>query len=279
MVHTIEFHGRLSRADGRPANPGSYDLLFRLHVTREADGSVWEEVIHEIPVASGGFYHVVLGGGSALRPSVFEDGPRWLSVSVLRPGKAPAEMSERVALTGITVRLGDALGQLDGRLSAMEARPPSSGGGGLRAGELGKHARRIRILHRRLKKLEAGGGPLVAVLARLDDLERRVRRLDGEDGRFDRIEDELEDLVGPDGDVVDLTERLVALEAHARAPTHVVGFPEGLAERLDALQARLDAIEGKAAPAHVENGVAAAESDPPRPKAKPRRPAEAKQPR
>jgi hypothetical protein len=55
-------------------------------------------------------------------------------------------------------------------------------------------------------------------MARLDLLEKRTERLDGPSGRVFRLEDEMEDLVGPDSDIVDLTERLEELDrAHGRA--------------------------------------------------------------
>jgi hypothetical protein len=53
---------------------------------------------------------------------------------------------------------------------------------------------------------------------RLAALEARVARLDGTAGRVARLEDEMEDIVGPDGDLVDLTERLDAIEKGRARP-------------------------------------------------------------
>ena len=64
---------------------------------------------------------------------------------------------------------------------------------------------------RRLEVAEAGE-PVRALERHAADLSGRLDRLDRDDGRLVRIEDELEDLVGPRGDVVDFEERLSLLE-------------------------------------------------------------------
>jgi hypothetical protein len=243
MVHAIEFHGRLWRSDGRPANPGAYDLLFRLHEAADADRVVWEGRVLDVPVAAGGFYHVLLGEQAALRPQLFADGPCWLQVYVLRDGKAPDPASPRIPLLGSTLRLGAEVDGLDGRVTALEARAGEGAAGGSRDTK-----RKLRVLHRRLKRLEEGGGAVGVLADRVAQLEKRMGRLDGEEGRVVRLEDELEDIVGPDGDVVDLTERVEALERRGIEPLALV--PDGLAamaERIEALQARLDAMEGRRA--------------------------------
>ena len=248
VVHTLEYHGRLCRVDRRPANPRSYDLLFRLHAGAEGKetASMWEETQPEVEVAAGGFYSVILGRLSPLRAQLFAEVPRFLSVSILREGHAPEEAGVRVPLLGSLVRLSESLGHMDGRLGQVERRK----GGDRRNDESpleaangdGVAARRIRILHKRLRRLENGGGVVGLLINRLTALEGRVVRLDGEDGRIPRLEDELEDLVGPDGDVVDLTERMDILEGVSPEGLRMVH--PGPASTLDtaALETRIDAL-------------------------------------
>ena len=65
MDGVLEFHGRLSRVDKRPANPGAYCLQFQLHGHQKGGGKrdrvYWEETLDNIQVAAGGFYRVILG--------------------------------------------------------------------------------------------------------------------------------------------------------------------------------------------------------------------------
>jgi hypothetical protein len=234
MEHTIEFHGRLCRADGRPANPGTYDLAFRLHENSETPAAVWQEEVKDVPVAAGGFYHVILGRSAALRPQMFVDAPTFLSVSVIRSGRAAEEIGDRVPLLGSTLRLSASVEEMEARLAVLETRRDDDAPGAPDP-ELKKRVLRLR---RRLKRLERGGGALAAVLSRLSALEQRLQRLDGDEGRIARIEDELEDIVGPDGDIVDLTERLDAVEGLPRRSG--VLSPE---VRLEQLERRVAAVE------------------------------------
>jgi hypothetical protein len=208
MVNAIELHGRLCRADGRPANPGTYDLQFRLHGAPTGDAMLWTEDVRAVAVAPGGYYHVVLGLDEPLKPGSFDGRPRFLSVRVLREGRAGEELGDRIPLLGVLLTLGDGVRRLEARIAALE---DSKGGSKER-----RLLRRTRVLRKRVERLESGEGPLPAVVARLAALEARVARLDGEEGRVARLEDEVEDIVGPDGDLVDLSERLSALED----PTH-----------------------------------------------------------
>lgn len=238
VVHTMEFHGRLCRSDGRPANPGTYDLLFQLHDGPESERALWEEPILSIPVAAGGFYHVVLGQHAALRADLFRDGLRWLAVRVVRTGKAAEEIGERVPVTGVTLKLGASQGHLEARVASLE-------GGGARPAVSEKTAKRLKILHRRLRRLEAGGGAVGLVTTRVRLVEERLLRIDGEEGRVTHLEDELEDLVGPDGDVVDLHERMDALEAQEPGLHVVTGGMDlrALEARIAALAARVEELE------------------------------------
>lgn len=228
-MHAIEFHGRLCRADGRPANPGVYELQFRLHPGREGEATLWEEVVNDVPVAPGGYYHTVLGLAHPLRPTLFDGHPRWLSVRVLRDGRLGEEVSERIPVLGQSVQAAERHGQLEARLAAMEGRP---------TGADPRVNKRLRVLRKHVRRLLAGDGPHLALAERLDALEARLSRIDGEEGRITRIEDELEDIAGPDGDLADLTERVDVVEGLRAA---------GTTDRLGQLEARVAAIEARLA--------------------------------
>ena len=258
MVHTLEYHGRLCRVDRRSANPGSYDLQFRLHATAEGvdegkgSAPLWEETQPEVEVAAGGHYFVILGRLFPLRAQLFAEVPRFLSVSILKEGQPPEQTGARVPLLGSLVRLSESIGRMNGRLGQVERR----GGGERRAAGIAPvdvagledaSVRKIRILHKRLRRLENGGGVVGLLIKRLTALEARVVRLDGEDGRVLRLEDELEDIVGPDGDVVDLTERMDMLEGVVPEGLRMVH--PGPASTLDtaALETRIDALAHRVA--------------------------------
>lgn len=232
MGQVLEFQGRLCRSDGREVASGRLDLRFRLHTDRELPAHVWEERHPGVRVATGGGYSVLLGQDEPLDAAMF-DQPRFLGVYLER-GDQLVEVGERVVLTGAALRMEAALRALEARLDAVKPPSPLSG-----EGADGAARRRIVKLHRRLKRLEQGGGTLADLAARLRELDRRLSRLDDEDqGRVVRLEDELEDVVGPDGDVIDLLERLEALERGHGGP---MLLPKGDAE----LEARVVAGEGQ----------------------------------
>lgn len=207
MVHAMEFHGRLRRADGRPADPGVVDLVFGLFASPDGGAPLWEEEVRDVRIGPEGEYHTVLGDLNALRPALFDGSTRYLAVRVVRGGRREAELSDRVPVLGLVVALGDEVRRIDGRVAAVEA------GGEAQV----RTAKRVRVLRRRIRRLEAGEGPIAPLLERIAALEARLARLDGAEGRVARLEDELEDIVGPDGDLVDLTERIEALEKSGRS--------------------------------------------------------------
>lgn len=227
MPHVIEFQGRLARTDGRDVAAGRMDLRFRLHLAQEGAAHLWEERHAEVRIATGGGYSVLLGSAVELEAALFEE-ERWLGVYLERGGCA-VEVGDRVPLTGVTLRLADQLRALNARMDATDAisaeRSPFEGDG------VDVPARRrVLKLHRRLRKLERGDGPLARAEARLRELEARVFRLDDADrGRVLRLEDEVEDIVGQDGDIVDLLERVEALEKGHGGP---MGLSKGTADLL-----------------------------------------------
>lgn len=215
MYTLIEFHGRLSRSDKRPANPGRYDLLFQLHPSADGNATLWSENLKGIEVAPGGFYYVTLGQKAPLSAALFA-APRWLSVRVIVGGKRSDEHSSRVPMLGQVVCLGELVQQLDARVQSLETALGSlevtrrSARDGGPAGRLTDWADEVTG---RLGTLEAQGGG--AAGGQVADLILRLEAIDGEEGRLTRIEDELEDIVGKDGDLVDLNERMDLLEGRA----------------------------------------------------------------
>ncbi|MSP54141.1 MAG: hypothetical protein EXR69_00815 [Myxococcales bacterium] len=207
MASLIEFHGRLFRVSTDPgadiaqadvtprqrneriAEPGSYDLQIALHGSREDTVALWSEVHRAVPVSIGGYFGVVLGALSPVPPGFFDGTPRWLSATGRAEGADT--QSARVPLLGHAVRVMEQLLVVNARISALEVAQA-------------KTDRRSVNLHRRMSRAEKG--------ARLGTMDARLTRLDGTDGRLAHLEDEIEDVVGPDGDMIDVIERLERLE-------------------------------------------------------------------
>ena len=112
MDSLIEFHGRLPRADKRPANPGRYDILFRLHSRAQGEKPIWSEKLESVDVLPGGFFRVVLGQETPIENGVFAESPRWLAIHVVRRGRIAAEMGPRIPLVGTMVQLTQGVNDL-----------------------------------------------------------------------------------------------------------------------------------------------------------------------
>ena len=115
--------------------------------------------------------------------------------------------SDRTVLDGSAAQQSIAWHRLERRLAVLEAAWSRAGGLGI----LAQLRDAIDDHERRLAAIEAGA-PVRALEVRTAALSGRLDRLDQDNGRLVRIEDELEDLVGPRGDVVDFEERLSRLE-------------------------------------------------------------------
>lgn len=181
--------------EGRPASASSYELLFRLHPTQDDDDVLWEEPHTAVSVGLAGQFDVILGQTVPLSPDLFLEIPRYLSVSVLHDGRIGEEASARVPILGLELRLQAALAMV---VSQLEPLPVLS--------------KRVRRLRHQLQAFEAGGGALAQLSGQLEKLEHRLSRIDSEEGRLAHLEDEIEDLVGNDGDMIDLMERLEGVE-------------------------------------------------------------------
>lgn len=236
VAHVIEFRGRLARSDGKDVAAGHFDLRFRLHLAREGAAHVWEERHAGVHVSNGGSYAVLLGGDEELDAAYFVE-PRWLGVYLDRGGVL-AEVGDRVPLSGATVRLCEQVRAINARMDANDAMQGSVGGGGSGHDAVDASARkRVLKLHRRLRRIEHGGGVVSALDARLRDVESRLTRLDdGEGGRVLRLEDELEDIVGQDGDIIDILERIEAIEKGHGGPMRLVKGTEEVEARVEAVE-------------------------------------------
>lgn len=249
MYTLIEFHGRLSRSDKRPANPGRYDLLFQLHASSDSAATLWSETLKGVDVAPGGFYYVTLGQKLGLNAGLFTGGPRWLSVRVIAGGKRSDEHSSRVPVLGQLICLAELMQGVENRVAQIEGALTGIGSArsGRREGSAGQLRDWAQEMADRLALLEEGGGG--ARLEHLQQITVRLDEIDGDDGRLTRLEDELEDIVGKDGDLVDLNERMDLLEA--RAPDLISRLREREGEtgreRFDAIDASMRALRERVA--------------------------------
>jgi len=236
VITGFEHHGRLCRRDGRPANPGHYDLRFALHGDPEGKRACWTEDHSHVAVAPGGFYTVLLGTDTPIKPSYFDKGVRHLSVRIVRKGEAEDETGQRVPFTGCLhqlISLGERLGERINKLEQGEAErgaQPSPA----------QLAETIEGLDLRIRRLES---------ERLNNLERAVKLIierldlvDGEGKRMDLVEDRIEDIDGPDGDIVDLIERMHAVEVVAPQLFDYLA-DENPAMELEALEERVRKLE------------------------------------
>ena len=221
MQGLIEFQGRLSRADKRPANPGSYCLQFQLHgQARDSkrDKVYWEEVLESVEVAPGGFYRVVLGRTQPVNGKVFGRGVRWMSVRVVRSGTLDDENGSRSPVVGQDVRLYASVETINKKIEGLQAGLKEVTSSSPKMEQFQTRFNRLTEnlagLNSRVVSIESGV-EIAAIVRRVESLTDRLTSLDKDDGRLDRVEDELQDLIGPDGDVIDLNERMDRLEGRA----------------------------------------------------------------
>ena len=148
-------------------------------------------------------------------------------------------------LLGAGVALAEQVGGLDLRLEQLESALAGLDGG-RNQDSTGNLRSWLQDLTERLETLEArlGGEGSPRMLA---EVMTRLDKIDGEEGRLTRVEDELEDIVGPDGDVVDLNERMDVMEG--RAPELIANLRarEGQSgrERLERLDQSLTALRDR----------------------------------
>jgi hypothetical protein len=255
----VEFHGRLCRRDGRPASPGKYRLYFSLHRDDKAKTELWNEIVDEVQVAPGGFYHVLLGAVAPIEVQLFSKGALYVATRIVRGEDVAVEAIHRVPVLARDLRNAELLDELAARLGELEGRLFEIGV----IDRLGKRRRRaeqgafpqlglaVIDLSQRMSRVEESGDRFEgSAEERLAELESRATLLDADaDGRVPRLEDEVYDIVGVDGDIVDLNERMDRVERIAGLENFVASEPsgEGIGADLSAsLEARIAALEASA---------------------------------
>ncbi|MEE2752221.1 MAG: hypothetical protein VX519_12385 [Myxococcota bacterium] len=232
LVSGIEYHGRLARRDGRPAPPGSYDLRFALHSDQRIKRSCWSEEHGSVQVNPGGFFSVVLGLESPISPDYFNAGPRWASVCVVRRGAVEEETAPRVPVIGGIICLDRRTRRAIGRLDKLEEYCQE-----LRTGPQAVELQTaIEGLVCRVEGLETGRVQELEALVK--ELQVRMKELDGEGRRVELLEERVDDIDGPHGELAEIAESLEAMEANplseSEEPTR--GSTEELNQRLARLE-------------------------------------------
>lgn len=191
----------------QPHAGGPVPLEVALHATVGDDTPLWSDRLPAVPVGPDGSVHVVLGAGTPLPAGLFIRYPRFLAVGL--PGAGAA--GPRVPVTGAAIRHG-------ARLAALEAASPAVADPDT--------ARMLARLPSRLRTLGEGYADVHARLVAVEDNHGEEREQSATcwpaaaEGRLRRVEDQVEDLVGPPhGEVVALAGRIAVLEAQVAALT------------------------------------------------------------
>jgi hypothetical protein len=236
VIPGIEHHGRLCRRDGRPANPGQYELRFALHRDQVGKRSCWMEDHISVHVAPGGFYSVLLGQKKTIKPSYFDDGIRHLSVRILRKGEPEEETGNRTPFTGSIQQLGAMAEAQNQRIEQLESAET------IRGAQTSPVVldENLAALEQRVRTLETNRVTDLENLVKL--LAERLLAVDGVGRRLDRAEDRIEDMDGADGDIVSLIERMHAVEIVAPQLFDYLA-DENPAMELEALEQRVLHLE------------------------------------
>ena len=189
-----------------PPLPGARTVAARVLASMHGRTVLWEDARAPAGADGPGRTWVLLDIPPSEVPTVFRRPLRFVSVRC-RPD---SPWSPAVPVSGAGLLHAGRFARLEERVSALEATVAAAD---LRAA-LGEQRDGIDDHEQRLRALE-GHEALSRLEQRARDLARRLDRLDGDEGRLVRLEDELEDLVGPDGDVVDFEARLSTLERGA----------------------------------------------------------------
>ena len=229
-------HGRLFSSAGQPAAAGMYHLQFSLHGEPHGKRSCWTERHTQVAVSEGGFFAVILGNEKAIKPSYFDRGPRYLSTRLVTNGEPEEEASPRTPYTGALLQLGANQERQHGRLGQLEQAEEERSNFPTAA----EFTEALSALELRVRRLEN---------TRLQNLEKAVQsiverldRIDGDGKRLDVVEDRVDDMDGPDGDIVDLIDRMKAVEAAAPQLFDYLA-DESPVMQLEALEARVRTLE------------------------------------
>ena len=236
MITGFVHHGRLCGPDGQPAKPGVYALQFSLHGEPHGKRSCWSERQAEVSVTHGGHFSVILGQQKPVKPSYFDRGPRYLSTRIVTGEEIGEERSPRTPYTGSLLQVGKAQENAEGRLGRLEEAEEERSNYPSAA----EFSKALAALELRIQRLESRR--ILDLETTIQSILTRLDQIDGEGKRLDRVEDRVDDMDGPDGDIEDLIERMRAVEA--AAPQLFDYLAEDTPEmQLEALEARVRSLE------------------------------------
>lgn len=212
IVRGLAYCGRLLKEDGRPVPAGRYTLRLSLHSDGRIGRSSWSEVQERIEVAEGGVFSVCLGASTPMESKQFFNRARWVGVRRIVDGVEEPEHTPRVCVMGTSLQLADLMAQVQTQLQAhQELLERYESGPSPRS-----LAQRLAAIERKTEDLESGD--LGQLRAQIATLISQAESLLSEGGRLDQIEDRLEDLDGPDGDIIDVNMRMDRLESQLQPP-------------------------------------------------------------
>lgn len=249
ILRALEYHGRLVSNDGQAVPRGRYTVRFSLHSDQRGQRTSWVETQHDVEIGHDGHVSAVLGLDVPIDPKLFDGRTRWVSARVVDSGQSFEDGSPRTQVAGTGLLLTKLVERHDSRLDTLEENQRT-----LRSGPAKeKLKQRIDDLSTRLERLEIGE---VTRLSRLiDQLLDRMDAVDDDGGRLEKIEDEIEDLCGPDGDIVDVNDRIDDVERRA---VRVLEHTEAGPDRYEKVLKRLGRVEKSASgAAEPEPGDAA----------------------
>lgn len=206
IVRGLAFCGRLLEVDGRPVAAGRYRLKLALHADGRIGRSSWSEIQDHVDVDAQGIFSVLLGKNREIDPKQFHHRPRWVSVRRIRDGEEEPENAPRICVLGTPLQLTAQVAALSAQLQAhAEILERYTSGPSTRT-----LAKRLEALEAKTETLEVGD--LKVIRGQIDALLTKAEALLDEGGRLDQIEDRLEDLDGPDGDIIDVNKRMDDIE-------------------------------------------------------------------
>jgi hypothetical protein len=206
---------------------------------------MWEETLQSVRVTHGGFFHVLLGQINPIRPDLLSGACLWLAVQLVRGGRVGEEQGPRVPVLCAPLRATEDIGALEQGLGLLRSVMTKAGllsdhpadepllleerfdllQDGLRHIE-----RRVSAVERAALDAPSDPKPLPPALAeKLETLEERVLC----------IEDELEDIIGPEGDIVEIVDRMDRLETLLPGPSRA----EAVERERQALLRRVNELE------------------------------------
>lgn len=210
IVRGLAFCGRLLELDGRPAAAGRYRLRLALHADGRIGRSSWSEIQDQVDVDAQGIFSVLLGKTNAIDPKQFHERARWVSVRRMENDREGPENAPRVCILGTSLQLADQVAEMQSALQAhAEILERYTSGPSTR--EL---AKRLDALECKTDELQSGD--LTMIREQISELLSQAEATLDEGGRLDQIEDRLEDLDGPDGDIIDVNKRMDDIEAQRK---------------------------------------------------------------